>query len=86
MASLIMKDARSPLMRLLSTMRMKLVLGLIAITPILSGCVTTTVSAGTDVFCASAQPISWSINDTDQTIREVKAHNAVGIALCGWEV
>jgi hypothetical protein len=26
----------------------------------------------------------WSDNDTDETIRQAKAHNAVGKRLCGW--
>lgn len=39
---------------------------------------------GADTFCRVAKPISWSSRDTDETIREVKAHNAVGKALCGW--
>lgn len=49
-----------------------------------AGCVTTTGGGETKVFCASAKPIAWSAADTDATIREVKAHNAVGRALCGW--
>jgi hypothetical protein len=36
------------------------------------------------VFCRSAQPIRWSKADSDETIREAKAHNAVGRKLCGW--
>lgn len=55
---------------------------------ILNGCATTTGSAaiepGADTFCRISRPISWSQSDTDQTIREVKAHNAVGVRLCGW--
>ncbi len=39
---------------------------------------------GADTFCRIAKPITWSSRDTDQTIREVKAHNSTGIALCGW--
>jgi hypothetical protein len=42
------------------------------------------LSAG-DGFCKIAKPISWSKSDTDQTILEVKEHNAVGKALCGWK-
>lgn len=37
------------------------------------------------VACASYQPIYWSSTDTDQTIRQAKAHNAVGIQQCGWK-
>lgn len=42
-------------------------------------------AAGADTFCTIAKPITWSASDTDQTIREVKEHNAVGRRLCGWE-
>lgn len=51
---------------------------------ILPGCGTTTASGGADVFCRATRPISWAIGDTDETIRQAKAHNAVGRALCGW--
>jgi hypothetical protein len=34
--------------------------------------------------CAVAKPIAWSARDTDETILQVKQHNAVGAALCGW--
>lgn len=46
---------------------------------------TETPIAGADTFCRVAQPITWSSRDTDETIREVKAHNAVGVRLCGWK-
>lgn len=49
----------------------------------LTGCATTTGIAETKVFCASARSITWSSSDTDQTIKEVKAHNAVVARLCG---
>lgn len=35
-------------------------------------------------FCLIAQPIMWSPKDTDDTIRQIKSHNAVGKELCGW--
>ncbi len=50
----------------------------------LAGCATTTASGGRDVFCGAAAPILWSAADTDETLRQVKAHNAVGRVLCGW--
>lgn len=50
----------------------------------LAGCATTTASGGRDVFCGAAAPIRWSAADSDETLRQVKAHNAVGRALCGW--
>jgi hypothetical protein len=30
------------------------------------------------------RPISWADADTESTIRQVKAHNAVGREVCGW--
>ena len=69
----------------LSSGRMKLALMLTAAMPILAGCVTTTgLNGATSVYCASAKPMRWSDNDTDETIRQAKAHNAVGKRLCGW--
>lgn len=55
------------------------------LTPLLTlpGCVTTTGSAGTDVVaCAAFEPIRWSVKDTDETIRQVKGHNAAWRAVC----
>lgn len=51
---------------------------------ILGGCATTTDGGGTEVFCRAAVPLRWSAADTDETIRQAKAHNAVGRALCHW--
>lgn len=52
--------------------------------PMLAACATTTGSGATTVFCEGARPIRWSAADTDETIRQAKAHNAVGKSLCGW--
>jgi hypothetical protein len=59
---------------------------------ILNGCTTTTGSSATDtpvgladagsLACGAFQPITWSTRDTDQTIRQVKAHNASFVAVC----
>lgn len=55
----------------------------------LNACGTTTGSdvieptVGADTFCRVAKPITWSSRDTDETIREVKEHNAVYVRLCG---
>lgn len=52
----------------------------------LTGCVTMTGSAGIDptlVACGAFKPIHWSIHDTDDTIRQIKAHNAAYVAVCG---
>lgn len=35
-----------------------------------------------DTSCEAFKPITWSSQDTDQTIREIKAHNAAIKALC----
>lgn len=51
---------------------------------ILGGCATTTGGGGTEVFCRAAVPLRWSAADTEETIRQAKAHNAVGRALCHW--
>ncbi|MBB3771501.1 hypothetical protein FHS55_002100 [Angulomicrobium tetraedrale] len=34
--------------------------------------------------CDSFRPVLWSDADTDETIRQAKANNAVGRAICGW--
>jgi hypothetical protein len=61
---------------------------------LLASCATTTDGGGTDAaamepiahatFCSVAKPITWSSKDTETTVAEIKAHNAVGKALCGW--
>lgn len=53
---------------------------------ILTSCAGTTGTSAIDpsvVACEGFKPISWSSRDTDQTIREAKAHNAAWTALCG---
>lgn len=61
----------------------------LSLTLILPGCVATTGSnavtianSQVNVACQSFRPLSWSSKDTDQTIREAKAHNAAWVALC----
>jgi hypothetical protein len=50
---------------------------------ILPGCVTTTGSVKTEaVACGAFEPISWSAKDTNDTIRQVKEHNAAWRAVC----
>lgn len=47
-------------------------------------CGQTTASGVTsNAACILFQPISWSGKDTDETIRQVKGHNAVYVASCG---
>lgn len=66
---------------------LRLALTLIAATLTLGSCASLTGGDETDrALCTQFRPISWSTRDTDQTIREVKAHNAVGVAVCSWEV
>lgn len=66
--------------------QMRLVFGLGFATLTIAGCATMTGSAaiepGADTFCRIAKPITWSVEDSDATIREVKAHNAAFVALC----
>jgi len=59
-------------------------LALVVLATLLPGCATTTGSGATRVFCGAAQPIRWSAADSDETIRQARAHNAVGRRLCGW--
>lgn len=47
------------------------------------GCATTTATAVTDTYCAAAAPIRWSAGDSDETILQIKRHNAVWTRLCG---
>lgn len=57
---------------------------MLALVP-LTSCVTTTDSNDPSVLCAptgALKPITWSDEDTDETIAQVKEHNAVWKALC----
>lgn len=53
-----------------------------------TACATMTGTSGinprgaVDTSCDAFRPISWSSKDTDQTIREAKAHNRVYATLC----
>jgi hypothetical protein len=58
---------------------------LAALLTILSGCATTTGSSARSLACGAFEPIRWADADTDETIRQVKAHNAAGRALGCWE-
>ena len=48
----------------------------------LTSCCWMTASDVTDV-CRVLEPISWSSQDTPETIRQIKVHNAKLMALCG---
>lgn len=54
----------------------------------LTGCATTTASVepttSSLTFCDGAKPIYWAKRDTTETIKQVKAHNAVGKEACRW--
>lgn len=51
-----------------------LLLGALAI--LSAGCVTTDTAATSSAVCSQWRGISWSVQDTPQTITEVKASNA----------
>jgi len=65
---------------------------LFVLSTIPTACAPTTGTVATDraadptrpsaVYCRLAEPIAWSQADTDETIRAIKAHNAVVAALC----
>ncbi len=58
---------------------------LLLLTPllILPGCVMTTGSVATDALaCSIFEPIRWSAKDSDETIRQVREHNAAWKAAC----
>lgn len=52
-------------------------------TLILANCGTTMGSAGTETACEAFEPVRWSQADTDETIAQVKGHNAAWQAVCG---
>ena len=72
--------------------RMRARVRTLSLTLILSGCATTTdiggidqlsrFSAPAELACNAFRPVTWSKSDTDPTIRQIKAHNAVYAALC----
>lgn len=61
-----------------------LALVLIAAMAMLSSCGSRTALSGPidRAYCTTFQPIYWAEEDTDETIRAVKAHNAVWVSLC----
>lgn len=36
-------------------------------------------------LCEAFRPLLWSARDTDETIRQAREHNAVGVRVCGWK-
>ena len=61
-------------------MRQMLELLLVNAVILMAGCETATPTVGTE--CAVWLPITWSQQDTDETIREIKANNARRAAWC----
>ena len=61
-------------------MRQMLALLLVSVMMSMAGCETATPTVGTE--CAVWLPITWSQQDTDETIREIKANNARRAAWC----
>lgn len=35
-------------------------------------------------FCQTARAITYSTRDTAETRQQIRAHNARGVAVCGW--
>jgi len=60
---------------------------LLTLATLATGCAATTAGVATEsgrAICDQFRPIAWSARDTDETIRAAKAHNAVGVRICGW--
>jgi ABC-type uncharacterized transport system auxiliary subunit len=53
---------------------------LLIVLSMLAGCANTTKTS--DSLCLIDHPVTWSKSDTDQTIREIKVHNARYRAVC----
>lgn len=50
-----------------------------------ASCATTTGGGETRAaLCDQFRPVRWSVQDTDETIAQSKANNAVGVAVCDW--
>ncbi|KMO33305.1 hypothetical protein VQ02_21155 [Methylobacterium variabile] len=47
-------------------------------------CTSPEIQADAARFCQTARPITYSTRDTPETRRQVRAHNARGVAVCGW--
>lgn len=51
-----------------------------------AGCTSQTGGAATDrAYCSAFRPKLWSGRDTPESIKQDKAHNAVGAKLCNWK-
>ena len=61
---------------------------LLALAIVATGCAKTTAGVATETgraLCDVFQPFAWSADDTNETIRAAKAHNATGARVCGWK-
>ena len=74
-------------MRLTRSTRLTQLAAMLSGTLLLAGCagMTATSASNSRVACGVFKPITWSEQDTDQTIREAKSHNAAGKAIGCWE-
>lgn len=64
---------------------LRLATGLLMTLPLASCATPTGGGAAKAALCDQFKPIQWDVPDTDSTIAQAKAHNAVGVALCGWK-
>lgn len=62
-----------------------LMLALALMLPLI-GCASQTGSGAKtkSAICDQFAPIRWSVSDTDESLKQIKAHNAVGKAICDW--
>ena len=63
---------------------------IVILSSILSGCASLTSLSGpkptynpVPVMCDIFVPIKWNKSDTDETLKQIKAHNGVWLQLCG---
>lgn len=72
----------------MSKMHRLIVIGFVLILPlILQKCASLTNSSASNngaPFCDLAKPIFWVDGDTNETIEQIKEHNAVGKDKCHW--
>lgn len=65
--------------------RVKLSVGVMALSLGLTACQTTGSVATKQVPCITLKPIAWSRNDTRETQDQATEYNAVAAAMCGWK-
>ena len=47
-------------------------------------CISPEIQVDAARWCEVARPITYSAKDTPETRQQVRAHNARGVAVCGW--